>query len=147
VSAAEPPVSGAEPPVSGADPPSPAAARERLGRAQAELLAALVAGGDPPAGFDAGRLRVQADALVAKRRRVVAALWPQLPAALGDRYAGLFADYARSNPRPTAGARADGRAFAAALVRAGELPARELPAGLRPARVRGALRAGWRRAR
>ncbi|CAA9221179.1 MAG: UPF0276 protein SCO6045, partial [uncultured Corynebacteriales bacterium] len=47
--------------------PDPAGARERLGPAQARLVRALVAGGDA-AGFDPERIRVQADALAAKRR-------------------------------------------------------------------------------
>jgi hypothetical protein len=69
----------------------------------------LVAGGDP-AGFDAERIQVQADALVAKRRELVARLRPDLAAEPGFRAA--FAAWART--RPPAGARADATAFAAA---------------------------------
>lgn len=47
-------------------------AREDLARAQAELLAALVADGPAPAGFDPVRLRVQSRALAAKRRSTAA---------------------------------------------------------------------------
>ncbi|OEU92375.1 endonuclease, partial [Streptomyces abyssalis] len=56
-----------------------AAARERLARAQADLLAALVAGAPAPEGFDSGRLAVQSRALAAKRADVVAKVAPELP--------------------------------------------------------------------
>ncbi len=44
-----------------------AAERAALGAAQERLLAALVGGAEPPPGFDPERLRVQAEALAAKR--------------------------------------------------------------------------------
>ena len=53
-------------------------ARRRLDRGQTQLLAALLGGAPPPAGFDPARLRVQADALLAKRRDRVARLLPDL---------------------------------------------------------------------
>ncbi len=107
-----------------ADPPGgahPDAARERLARAQAELLHALVAGGPVPEGFDPVRVRVQAAVLVAKRRSVVARLFPDLAITLGDQYAARFGEYARARPKP-GGARADGLAFARYLDERGLLP-------------------------
>ncbi|RZS82693.1 hypothetical protein EV189_3088 [Motilibacter rhizosphaerae] len=91
------------------------AARAALAEAQAELMAALVAGGPPPDGFDARQVRAQADALVGKRRMVVAALRPDLVRACGDGFARAFAEYAATRPRPPEGALADADAFAAAL--------------------------------
>lgn len=73
--------------------------RERLAEAQAALLRAVLADGPAPPGFDEQHLRAQADALRAKRRRVVAGLQPDLLARLGDRFAPLFDDYAHANPR------------------------------------------------
>jgi hypothetical protein len=102
------PAESAEP----AEPAELAAARRRLAQAQIELLAALVAGGPPPAGFDPGRIRVQADALVAKRRHLVAALRPDLVEAAGADFRARFDVYARRHPRPAAGAHADAAAFA-----------------------------------
>ncbi|TCO52457.1 hypothetical protein [Actinocrispum wychmicini] len=73
--------------------------REQLAEAQAELLRALLAGGPTPSGFDPERLRVEADALLAKRRRVVAMLEPDARAELDDDFVQLFNEYARTNPR------------------------------------------------
>jgi hypothetical protein len=91
------------------------AARRRLGRAQTELLAALLGGTPPPAGFDPARLRVQADALLAKRRDLVARLRPDLAETLGASFFDRFEAYARAHPSPAAGARADAAAFARTL--------------------------------
>ena len=55
--------------------PFPGALREVLARREHELLAALVGGGEVPAGFDAERVRAQARALAAKRRSVEARRW------------------------------------------------------------------------
>jgi hypothetical protein len=87
-------------------------ARRRLGRAQTQLLAALLGGAPPPAGFDPARLRVQADALLAKRRDLVARLRPDLAEMLAAGFNDRFEAYARANPRPAAGASADAAAFA-----------------------------------
>jgi hypothetical protein len=89
-------------------------ARRRLAHAQTQLLAALLGGAPPPAGFDLVRLRAQADALLAKRRDVVARLRPDLAEVLGADYRDRFDAYARANPRPAAGAGADAVAFARA---------------------------------
>ncbi|WP_433800512.1 hypothetical protein [Actinomycetospora sp. CA-084318] len=48
------------------------ARRRDLAARQAEFLAALVADGPVPAGFDAGRVAAEARALHRKRRRVLA---------------------------------------------------------------------------
>jgi len=97
------------------DWPEPAAARNRLAGAQIELVAALIAGAPPPPGFDPVRLRAQADALVAKRREVVAKLRPDLVRAAGAQFRDRFDTYALAHPRPIAGARADAEAFARTL--------------------------------
>ena len=99
--------------------------RERLAAAQAELLRALLAGADPPAGFDPERLAVEADALRAKRRRIVAHLRPDVPAALGDRFGSLFDAYAAANPRTDGTrARSDADEFTKWLAAQGELKRR-----------------------
>ncbi|GAA2082974.1 hypothetical protein GCM10009801_43130 [Streptomyces albiaxialis] len=75
------------------------AARERLARAQGELLSALVADGPVPPGFDAERLAVQARALRAKRADVVAKVAPELPGILGEEeYRTAFLAYAEGRP-------------------------------------------------
>ncbi|MFF0577236.1 hypothetical protein [Streptosporangium saharense] len=89
--------------------------RRALGRAQAELVAALVAGGEAPEGFDVERLRVQESALISKRRGSVARVRPDLVVLLGDGFAARFDGYARGRPKPEGGSRADARDFAAWL--------------------------------
>jgi len=100
-----------------ADPAALAAARDRLAAAQTALLAALVTGAEPPPGFDPDRLRLQADALIAKRRAVVARLRPDLVEAAGEGFAERFSAYARARPRPAAGSRADAEEFGRTLPR------------------------------
>ncbi|MET1071509.1 MAG: hypothetical protein ABWY11_02560 [Umezawaea sp.] len=98
--------------------------RERLARAQAELLTALLAGGPSPAGFDQRLLRVEANSLLAKRRGIVAMLSPEVTDALTDRFRPLFDEYARAHPRKTGSrAREDAADFAAWARDRGELPA------------------------
>jgi hypothetical protein len=96
-------------------PADPVTARRRLAAAQTQLLAALVSGAPSPPGFDPDRLRAQTDALVAKRRELVARLRPDLVEAGGAQFTARFDRYARTHPRPMEGARADADAFAAAL--------------------------------
>ncbi|EME53982.1 hypothetical protein [Amycolatopsis decaplanina] len=97
--------------------------RERLAGRQAELLKALLAGGDAPAGFDADRLRVEANVLRNKQSRLAAYLRPDLAEALGDRFAALFREYATSHPKTDAiRSRAYADAFGAWLVDRGEVP-------------------------
>ncbi len=96
--------------------------RDRLAQRQAELLQALMADGPAPQGFDPDRLRVEANALRAKRRRVVAMLEPEACAALEDRFTGLFDEYARTHPRADGTrARQDARAFVEWLWEVGHL--------------------------
>jgi hypothetical protein len=114
-----------------ADPAGVAAARSRLAEAQTRLLAALVGDAEPPPGFDPERVRVQAGALVGKRREVVAKVAPALVDDLVDRvgrqrFVELFAEYTRAHPRPAEGARADAAAFAEYL-RGNGLPTRGAP--------------------
>jgi len=94
-----------------------ATARERLAAAQGALVAALVAGAPPPAGFDPARVGVQAEALLAKRRELVARVRPDIAEELGADYRACFDAYARGCPRPAAGSRADADAFARTLGR------------------------------
>lgn len=87
------------------------AARTRLRERQTALLAALVAGGPVPDGFDASALRVQARVLVVKRRATVAKVGQELPRLLGPGFDTLFLRYAREHPL-TGGYHEDARRFA-----------------------------------
>ncbi|WP_051864635.1 hypothetical protein [Streptosporangium roseum] len=111
---------------------APAGAREALAGAQAVLLAALVAGGEAPPGFDEGRLRIQAASLISKRRGTVARVRPDLVALLGGDFAREFEAYARGRPKPPGGSRADARDFADRLRSAGRLPPEPEPAAGTP---------------
>lgn len=84
--------------------------REALAARQRALLLALVAGADVPPGFDPARVGIQADALVAKRRSVVAVLVPEL--ALADDFHERFAAYAACHPKPETGSHRDAAAYA-----------------------------------
>jgi hypothetical protein len=107
-----------------------------LAERQADLLRALLAGAAVPAGFDARQVAAQADALVAKRGRVIAMLRPELSAATGDRFGALFAEYAAGHPRATGTrARTDAETFASWLAARGEFPEK----------ARSRRRWGWRR--
>ncbi|MCW2862062.1 MAG: hypothetical protein JWP48_3770 [Actinoallomurus sp.] len=86
--------------------------REDLAAAQAALVAALVAGGPTPAGFDPIRVAAAARALMGKRAGEVARAWPSLAAVHGARWMAVFAEWARD--RPARGARLDGWDFARA---------------------------------
>ncbi|MGQ0837892.1 hypothetical protein [Actinokineospora sp.] len=95
--------------------------RERLAAAQADLLRALLADGQPPPGFDQNALRTEAAALLAKRRRVAAQLAPDLAGELGKRFGPLFDEYARAHPRRDGSrAREDAAAFDRWLADRGE---------------------------
>jgi hypothetical protein len=88
------------------------AARERLAKAQGDLVRALVAQGPIPAGFDEKMLRVAARSLVNKRRQQTARSWPQLAKIFGDKYPELFTNYAQSHSLPVcASPSGDGREF------------------------------------
>ncbi|MFP1624849.1 DUF692 domain-containing protein [Streptomyces sp. 5K101] len=94
------------------------AVRERVGIAQAALVAALVAGAPVPEGFDPRRLRVQSRALAAKRADVVGKVAPELPRLLGDAYRPAFLSYARNRPLQ-AGYRRDALDFVGHLLATG----------------------------
>src|SRR4051794_25589047 len=97
-------------------------ARQQLASMQAQLVRALVEGTDAPAAFDHERLEAAAEALLSKRARAVARVWPQLARAMKDDFAGRFTNYARANPLPCDGSPlADGRVFIDWLERAGLL--------------------------
>ncbi|MFD1546486.1 hypothetical protein [Nonomuraea guangzhouensis] len=104
--------------------------RQRLAAAQRGLLAALVAGGPLPDGFDPVRLRIEAAGLIAKRRGLVARSAPDLAIRLGPRFAALFTEYAERHPKPPGGSLGDARAFADWLG----LPLDPPPAGPPPGR-------------
>lgn len=105
-----------------AEDPGLTAARAALAGRQHALLAALVAGGPVPPGFDHDQVRAQAAGLAAKRRGTAAKVAPELPRLLGGRYGPLFLDYARSHPQ-TGGYRDDARAFARWALAEGGLDA------------------------
>ncbi|MFI7704454.1 hypothetical protein [Nonomuraea sp. NPDC049480] len=96
--------------------------QRRLAEAQARLVAALVAGGDIPDGFDQERMRAQAASLVAKRRGIVARIRPDTAVAAGADLAAEFAAYARSRSAPPPNYRTDADDFAAWLRERGRMP-------------------------
>ncbi|WP_225438714.1 hypothetical protein [Candidatus Frankia nodulisporulans] len=84
-----------------------AAVRARLAAGQSALLAALVAGGGDPEGFDQEALAATRHALLDKRRARVAHRWPTLAAE--PEFNARFLSWAAG--RPPAGAHADGLGF------------------------------------
>ncbi|WP_316689101.1 hypothetical protein [Pseudonocardia sp. H11422] len=99
-------------------PPAGSATDSGLAARQAELVAALVAGGPLPAGFDAGRVAVARRALLRKPAGEAARVWPLLAASLGPAWPGTFA--AHADGHPPAGALRDGWDLARALRAGGE---------------------------
>jgi hypothetical protein len=94
-----------------------------LAEAQAALVRSLTAAAPAPDGFDPQLISLSARALVKKRVRTVARVWPQLVAALGDHYEERFQQYALKHPLPRhGGPLADGRFFARHLQQSKELP-------------------------
>lgn len=91
--------------------------QEILAGRQGELVAALVAGGPDPAGFDAGLLAATRRSLLRKRAAEVATAWPMLAASFGDGWPAVFARHRGGHP-PVGSAR-DG--WDVARVVAGEL--------------------------
>src|SRR4051812_47969810 len=85
---------------------------------QAALVAALVAGGPLPDGFDQRRLATAAAALRRKRAQEAARAWPMLAASAGESWATEFARWAAE--RPSQGSFVDGWEYARAR---GVLPA------------------------
>jgi hypothetical protein len=102
-------------------------AQSTLARRQAELVASLVAGGPPPAGFDETRLAATRSALLRKRAAAAARAWPLLAHVVGADWNQIFARHRGGHP-PVGGLR-DGWHVARALRDQGALPvgaAREL---------------------
>ncbi|MEU6075327.1 hypothetical protein [Micromonospora sp. NPDC047074] len=91
-----------------------------LAERQAALVAALVAGGPVPPGFDPAALAAAGAALLRKRAGEVARHWPLLAAGLGPRWQSTFAGWAAG--RPTAGSLRDGWDLARDLRDRGTLP-------------------------
>ena len=98
-------------------------ARAELARRQAELLAALLGQAPAPRGFDRHRVGVEADALRAKRRRVLARLVDdEVVDALGPRLEEHLDHWVREHPRRTGtGFHDDADAFTSSLRRDGLL--------------------------
>ncbi|WP_341716740.1 hypothetical protein QQG74_22520 [Micromonospora sp. FIMYZ51] len=92
-----------------------------LAERQAQLVAALVAGGPLPAGFAPAPLAAARAALLRKRAGEVARHWPLLAAGLGPRWSATFAEWAAD--RPTRGGLRDGWDLARTLRDRGTLPA------------------------
>jgi hypothetical protein len=90
--------------------------RAELADRQAALLAALVGSAPVPAGFDAGRVRAEADALARKRVRVLGRIVAEMLDAVGDPAPvdldARLRDWVREHPRRTGtGFHDDARAF------------------------------------
>jgi hypothetical protein len=95
-------------------------ARRRLAAAQTALVRALLAGDAAPAGFDPERLRIETATLLAKRRRIVEQIRPDITDVLGVRFTELFDAWAAANPRRDGiSARTDADEFAAWLAARG----------------------------
>ncbi|RIV36864.1 hypothetical protein [Micromonospora radicis] len=88
---------------------------------QAELVAALVAGGPTPPGFAPAPLAAARAALLRKRAGEVARHWPLLAAGLGPNWPATFLGWAAG--RPTNGGLRDGWDLARALHTDHALPA------------------------
>ncbi len=96
-----------------------------LAERQAALVAALVAGGELPPGFDERKVAVAREALVRKRAGEAAKHWPLLAASLGPQWTVVFGQFAAG--RPTAGALRDGWDLARRLARLTEAARAEAP--------------------
>ncbi|MCP2322352.1 hypothetical protein HDA40_000859 [Hamadaea flava] len=80
---------------------------------QAALVAALVAGGSPPPGFDTGRVDAVREQLLRKRAGEVGRAWPALAASLGPTWYAAFRAWA--DGRPPQGSLRDGWDLARSL--------------------------------
>ncbi|CAM3828224.1 hypothetical protein [Smaragdicoccus niigatensis] len=94
--------------------------REELAKQQEALVAALVAGGPPPAGFDSLALQATAVALLNKRAGEVAHRAPDLTYQLGAEFAARFREWASSRPKTTTAA--DTVSFRDHLISEGIIP-------------------------
>jgi hypothetical protein len=101
--------------------PGPGPGSAALADRQAALVAALVAGGPAPAGFDPDRLAAAQRALLRKRAAAAAVEWPLLDRSFGARWPDTFSRL-RAGQDPVGGLR-DGWHVARALRERGELPA------------------------
>lgn len=93
--------------------------RADLAARQAALVAALVAGGPPPPGFDTVRLDATRRALLRKRAGLAAGAWPLLAASLGAQWQSAFAR--QHDGHESGGALRDGWDLARALRDGGGL--------------------------
>ena len=91
--------------------------RARLQAREAELIAALY-GGPAAHGLDGQMVTVAGEALVRKRARAVAKIFPALARGTEPEFFERFAAFARSTPPPDGGALADGLAFGQVMDRA-----------------------------
>ena len=90
--------------------------RSRYDAEQAAFVRSLIRGDAFPAGVDEGKAAAASRSLWRKRVRAVAAAWPALALALGERYEERFERYARAVPPPAVGhGYTDGLAFAGTL--------------------------------
>ena len=90
--------------------------RSKVAAAQRELIRALVSNGELPPEFDCSRVRAAADALLQKRAKSVARVWPGLAHSLGASFHEQFSHYAEARPvLRDGGPLADGREFARLL--------------------------------
>ncbi|PZG15206.1 hypothetical protein C1I95_20030 [Micromonospora craterilacus] len=111
-------------PAADAPGPTPDAAGQTpgsLAHRQAELVAALVAGGPLPPGFAPAALAAARAALLRKRAGEVARHWPLLAAGLRADWPAAFIEWAAD--RPTSGGLRDGWDLARALRARDALPA------------------------
>ncbi|MBJ8339246.1 hypothetical protein JGU71_10130 [Antrihabitans sp. YC3-6] len=91
-----------------------------LAARQAALVRALVAGAEPPEGFDRDALATASRALLRKRAQEVGRRYPRLTYACGDRFQDLYCAWAKDRPKTTT--YADARAFADHLTAIGLQP-------------------------
>ncbi len=92
--------------------------RSRYEAEQAAFVRSLIRGDAFPAGLDEDKAAAASRSLWRKRVRAVAAAWPALALALGERYEERFEQYARAVPPPAVGhGYTDGLAFAGTLSR------------------------------
>jgi hypothetical protein len=90
--------------------------REGYAARQAQLLDALLRGGDYPAGFVAEQADAAGRSLRRKRARATAQAWPALALQLGDTFDARFDAFARAVDAPPSGdPLRDGLAFARSL--------------------------------
>ena len=85
--------------------------RDQLAGDQARLVAALVAGADPPRGFDPAGIDATARVLRRKRAHGIAGAWPAFAAEWGAGFEDDVATWAATHPPTEASSRVDGARF------------------------------------